>query len=244
MNDKQQQLVLNNINLVYYVFNKHIYLTNNIKSWYPDIIEEGKWGLCRAAISYDPNKNTDFTTLAYICIYREMLRFLKKLKNDSMISYISNFDGDENEDEDIIIYNNLNNYYRLQDGGLDNYFENKDILDFFNILMKVAPEKDKVIFKCFQKDENNIDSFKKEFNLTDATASFHKVKFIAKCKKLYQFYKTSKEFPKRSFYKTEAQYLYDLNRCYRCKNLTLFKRNPNLRLRGEYLDMRNEELKK
>lgn len=77
-----QQLIEDNINLVYFVIN----------TYYPtfrqdeDIIQCGMLGLCRAANAWDEEKGT-FSTLATRCIKHEIIReFIRRKRHNNQLS--------------------------------------------------------------------------------------------------------------------------------------------------------------
>lgn len=86
-----QQLVENNINLVYFVINKH-YPTFRQDE---DIIQCGKLGLCQAANTWDDEKGA-FSTYATRCIINEIIdEFNKRKKHTGTLS----LDYETNESE-------------------------------------------------------------------------------------------------------------------------------------------------
>lgn len=71
-------LITDNIQLVYFCFNK---LTGSslMKRYREDIIAEGMLGLVKAAKSFDFRRKTKFSTYAIMCIQNQMLMFIRKL---------------------------------------------------------------------------------------------------------------------------------------------------------------------
>lgn len=70
-------LVINNMNLVYGVLNKSFksYLSNQTVR--EELVAVGNLALCTSAQTYDPSKGTNFSTYSYICIQREMVKYIK-----------------------------------------------------------------------------------------------------------------------------------------------------------------------
>lgn len=76
--DAERQLVTDNMGLVYHVAHK-MYLTGRIPSnMMEDAIGEGMYALTKAAQLYDPSKGYRFSTLAIICIQREIRDWVDK----------------------------------------------------------------------------------------------------------------------------------------------------------------------
>ena len=78
----EQNLIVNNLNLVYNVWHKYIYKDKIALQWKDDIIQEGFLGLCKAAKGYDNKKDYKFSTFATLCIRNSMVSFLRILCND------------------------------------------------------------------------------------------------------------------------------------------------------------------
>ena len=74
---EREQLILDNMRLVYFIYDK--LQKNDITIRYKeDLISEGMMGLCKAANKFDPGKGYRFSTFASMCIRNEMLMFLRK----------------------------------------------------------------------------------------------------------------------------------------------------------------------
>lgn len=79
MTDEQKELVLNNLDLVNFILHRHFKPSRN--DW-DDYYQEGCYGLCLAAVRYNPDKfNTAFSTLAYPYI----VGCIKRYKRDTML---------------------------------------------------------------------------------------------------------------------------------------------------------------
>ena len=70
-------LVIDNMNLVYGVLNKNFksYLSNQTVK--EELVAVGNLALCTSAQSFDSSKGTNFSTYSYICIQREMVKYIK-----------------------------------------------------------------------------------------------------------------------------------------------------------------------
>lgn len=75
---ERDRLVVENQKLVPYIYNKLAKNTITI-NYKDDIVSEGMVGLVKAANSFDPSKNTKFSTYESLCIRNEMLMYLRKL---------------------------------------------------------------------------------------------------------------------------------------------------------------------
>jgi RNA polymerase sigma factor (sigma-70 family) len=71
MTARQQQLVLNNMNMVYEITKPYKCLRN-----YEDILSEGMLGLCNAATKFEPIRGNNFSTFAYMHILGRCLNFI------------------------------------------------------------------------------------------------------------------------------------------------------------------------
>ena len=71
MTAKQQQLVLNNVNIVYEITKPYKSLKN-----YEDILSEGMVGLCNAAANFEEIRGNNFSTYAYMHILGRCLNFI------------------------------------------------------------------------------------------------------------------------------------------------------------------------
>ena len=71
MTPKQQQLVLNNVNIVYDITKPYKGLKN-----YEDIVSEGMVGLCNAAANFEEIRGNNFSTYAYMHILGRCLNFI------------------------------------------------------------------------------------------------------------------------------------------------------------------------
>ena len=74
LNKTQQRLVEDNHNLIYSFMNKNKLSFDAIEDWYGTCAV----GLCKAALTFNPNKNIAFATLAYVCMSNEMKMVFRK----------------------------------------------------------------------------------------------------------------------------------------------------------------------
>ncbi len=76
LTQEQQDLVVNNHKLVYYLVQK----LGIPPSDYDDMVSIGTIGLCKAAAKFDANRQTKFSTYASRCIHNEIFMYFRKNK--------------------------------------------------------------------------------------------------------------------------------------------------------------------
>ena len=82
LNDIQRKLIEENHNLIYSFLNSRQLSIDAVEDWYG----AAAIGLCKAALAYDENRKTEFTTLAYICMENEVrMVFRRNRKNVNAI---------------------------------------------------------------------------------------------------------------------------------------------------------------
>lgn len=94
LNKTQQKLVEDNHNLIYSFMNKNHLSFETVEDWYGTCAV----GLCKAALTYNPDRNVKFSVLAYVCMSNEMKIVFrqqdKEIKNTLSLQY--NLDEEEN----------------------------------------------------------------------------------------------------------------------------------------------------
>lgn len=73
LSNSQQKLVEDNHNLIYSFMNKNKLSLNAVEDWYGTCAI----ALCKAALIFNPNKEIEFSTLAYVCMSNEMKMVLR-----------------------------------------------------------------------------------------------------------------------------------------------------------------------
>ena len=109
MNDNKtvEELVSNNIKLVYYFYNK-LKQSDTVKTNKEDLISEGMVGLVKAAKTYDLSKSK-FPTYASYCINNSFFMYLRKLnKYTGKEISIDSTIGIDNEGNELCISDILN----------------------------------------------------------------------------------------------------------------------------------------
>lgn len=96
MQSCRDDLVCDNIRLVYYIFGK-LSQTEFSTLHKDDIISSGMLGLVKAANTFDTERGTKFSTYAALCIRNEMLMYMRKARRyfDQEISLESPITVDE-----------------------------------------------------------------------------------------------------------------------------------------------------
>ena len=85
----ENRLVEENIGLVVFIANKFRPPNLSSKQWIQiqeDYIQVGQIGLLKAIRAHNPKRSKCLSTSAWVCIYREILGFIKKEKNHMTIS--------------------------------------------------------------------------------------------------------------------------------------------------------------
>lgn len=136
--ERQEELVLKNENLVYYVAKKYFVERNE-----PEDIESiGKIGLIKAAMTFDESKNITFATYACRCINNEILMYLKKeKKHDNIVSLHEpacyDLDGHELSWEDILPTSKKH--------FTDEMIENEEFINIINIILNCLKPKERTL---------------------------------------------------------------------------------------------------
>lgn len=225
MTQEQQERVLNNDGLVFTCYTRELHHGWSTRFWREDLMQEGRFGLCKAAVTYNENSGQAFTTYAYVCIKNEMLQALRHLKGDVEKCYL----------DDIVGYGNDGDTQCLNDvlGVIDSY-EDTDEIRFFKTMCKICTEEEKRVIELILDGYSGKELRDKlENRRTRQAVSYWYRKFINRCKLMWQLSKTFKEFPKENQYLDDAFYLNDLKRLWCMLDKSKFKRSSNL-LKKQY----------
>lgn len=76
--EERNQLIENNVKLVYYCFNR-LHKDSFVEKYKDDLIQEGMLGLMKAANTFDSEKGR-FSTYAAMCIRNEMFMFMRRMR--------------------------------------------------------------------------------------------------------------------------------------------------------------------
>lgn len=106
MDESRQQLIRDNINLVYYIISR--YYPSWIKD--EDIVQIGMVGLCKAAHYWDESKGVKFNTYAGAVIFSEIRReFGERYKQRDLESKLLSLDTTITTDEKVTLEDTLAN---------------------------------------------------------------------------------------------------------------------------------------
>lgn len=78
LTDAERTLVIENKGLVYSVVYRMIRAGKLLPTLCEDAISEGMYGLMKAVVFYDPSRGYQFSTLAAMCIHRQICNFIEK----------------------------------------------------------------------------------------------------------------------------------------------------------------------
>lgn len=90
LNKTQQKLVEDNHNLIYSFMNKNKLSFEAVEDWYGTCAV----ALCKAALTYNPDRNVKFSVLAYVCMSNEMKMVFRQQEKEIKIQY--SLDEEEN----------------------------------------------------------------------------------------------------------------------------------------------------
>ncbi len=134
-------LISHNIRLVIYeILNKFPTVDYDKK----ELVSIGIIGLINAIDTYDISRKIEFSNYAIKCIDNEILKFLRTLKKDKIVSSLEqviyiNDEGSELQIKDIL----------LSGEDLEKYFENKDTYRIIRNIIEKLPNRDKEIIKLY-----------------------------------------------------------------------------------------------
>lgn len=101
LNKTQQKLVEDNHNLIYSFMHKNKLSFDAVEDWYGTCAV----GLCKAALTYNPDKNVKFNTLAYVCMKNEMTKVLDKKSKEEMCLSLDYYIDDDTQFADFVADN-------------------------------------------------------------------------------------------------------------------------------------------
>ncbi len=157
---EKNNLVVNNMKLVYYAFEK--LAKNDItKRYKEDLISEGMIGLVKVAKFFDKSKGFKFNTFAMRCIKNEMFMFLRKLNKESCeISLYAPIHKDKDNNEiclvDIIGEENANPEMEIDKKVFLEFMEKQSVIDKKIILAICKGYTQKEIAKVLQMKQPTI----------------------------------------------------------------------------------------
>lgn len=172
-----EQLVLDNLNLIYYVL-KQIGLYSQHEEYY-DI---GLIGLVRAAKTYDPNKGYKFSTYAAASIRNAVLHELRKLSVDRYKANYHTISLDtvvcETEKKVMTLEDFIQSDYNLEEDVIK-----REQLSAVKKAIKTLTDREKMIFKYYIIDDMNQLDIAAMLNVSQAQVSRTMKKIIEKIRK-------------------------------------------------------------
>lgn len=148
LDEKQKKLVVDNINLVYYILDNYFY--NNFKFVErEELAQEGMVALCRAALYFKEDKGVKFSTYAGRCLKKHFVRVLQT-------NYKGNFQNNANIEE-IFDKGECDNY---------TYFEEDDFIQF---LKKFLKEREVNFLVDFYYNNMSLESLTKKYGYKNKT---------------------------------------------------------------------------
>lgn len=221
MTKEQQERVINNEGLVHACYSKYIHHGWMTYFWREDLLQEGRFGLCKAAVTFDEKCGMTFATYATICIRNEMLQALRSLRGDFDKCYLDDIVGNADSRTPLKLSDTLN--------GQEMTNEDDEEKIFVDTMRSVCSEEEKRVVDAI------LDGYRGKalreklgtLNTKQAVNRWYQ-KFIRTCKKMWQLSKSSPEFPKKKDYVADAFYFNDLKRLWDMPHKEKFKRSINL----------------
>ena len=101
LNQTQQKLVEDNHNLIFSFMNKNKLSFNDVEDWYGTCAI----AMCKAAMTYDPDRNVKFGTVAYVYMNNAMKNTLAKYSKEEMCLSLDYYMTEDIQLEDCITNN-------------------------------------------------------------------------------------------------------------------------------------------
>lgn len=120
LNNEQRKLVENNLDVVFYAIHKFIIVNENIYGFeYDDLYQEGCIWLCKAAISFRPDKNIKFNSYAEKVVANGLRTYCRlmcaKQKRVSSVPLYSEADSEQFALDLIPSYDDIDSFLEEQD---------------------------------------------------------------------------------------------------------------------------------
>ena len=141
LNKTQQKLVEDNHNLIYSFMNKNKLSFDAVEDWYGTCAI----GLCKAALTYNPDRNVKFSVLAYVCMSNEMKIVFRQQEKEikNLLSLQYRLDEEEN--------------ISLQDC-ICSHNDEVGEMEFYEVFnkhyQKLSERNKRIIYDCIHKNES------------------------------------------------------------------------------------------
>lgn len=166
LNDKQRKLVEDNHNIIYHYLHSRNLSLDDVEDWYG----LAAIGLCKAALAYDETRNVKFSTLAYICIHRTIMRAIDK--DRSRIHCSHSLDEPFNEEKNLFLGDTIPDKFSPSE---EQFIINRAIEESTNELN----DRDKMIIDCITNKGMKQVEVAQKLGLTRASISRVFVKFMS-----------------------------------------------------------------
>lgn len=189
--NNEEELVVNNIRLVYYIVKKF----NFSQSEYEDVVECGILGLVKAARTFDKSKGKRFSTYAGRCIQNEIGMYFRKHKKCLDYVYL---------DEDIPELSTEGGKITLKDiikspeeSIEERILREEEFMEILNIIINMQDSKKRAIVLLSLEQDRQI-TIAEKFNLTQSAISRILKECYAEIRRKYEdgykpFFKISKK---------------------------------------------------
>lgn len=155
--EKRNNLILNNLKLVHYQYNRNF---SSLSIEKEDIISIGILGLIKAIDNYDKEKGYTFSTYALKCIDNEILQGVKKNKS------LANINLEDIIYEDISYADIISDNINIE----EEYLYNEIVFNIKDIISKLN-EKDRYIYELYFKSLLSQKEIAKKTNISQAYVS-------------------------------------------------------------------------
>lgn len=163
LTNEQAKLVEDNHNLIFSFLNKHHLDDNSTEDWYG----VAAIGLCKAAMSFDPNKNMQFSTLAYRCMENEVRHEMRRQKRSVQVSLSMESPTDKKDGEGIAEH--------IQDKF--NTASEAELLDVMDVVKRTWSERDLEILTMLATTDLTTRQIGDRMGVSGSTVSGVKAKF-------------------------------------------------------------------
>lgn len=157
LNFEQQKLVEDNHNLIYAVMKKYNLGMNETEDWYGLLAV----GLCKAAMSYNPDKGQKFTTFAHTVLENEVKMALRKKK--SRIDNVCSLDEPVSDDDSCVLGD------MIEDP--EDRFSAVEISEAMEMALSRLSERDKLILNEYINSDAKQKEIAERFGVTQSQVS-------------------------------------------------------------------------
>lgn len=143
----KEQLILDNLNLIYFIMNKMELYKNKEDYYYAGLI-----GLINAANSYDPDKGMKFSTLATVCIRNQILIEIRERNSNKRKANFNTISLEtvvgHSDKNDLTLGDLIPDAFNMEE-----HVENKELLNNVIEIINELTEDEKILIKYYILDE-------------------------------------------------------------------------------------------